>query len=87
MYIRIPDDLHAGVKRKALADGISMNHIAVTAIKNYLESITIKAAIEQHKEGEVMLTIDGPDLEMMSEFLDKYKETRDQWGIKTQRGG
>ncbi len=81
MYIRIPDELHARVKSKAAADGISMNHIAVSAIKSYLESITVKAMIEHQKEGEVSLTFEGPELELMSEFLDKYKEVRDSWGL------
>lgn len=81
MYIRIPDDLHARVKARAAEDGISMNHIAVSAIKSFLESVTVKAVIEHQKEGEVSLIFEGPELEKLSEFLDKYKETRDKWGL------
>ncbi len=81
MYIRIPDELHARVKARAAEDGISMNHIAVSAIKSYLESITVKAMIEHQKEGEVSLTFEGPELELLSDFLDDWKEVRDKWGL------
>ncbi len=87
MYIRIPDELHVRVKAKAQRDGISMNHIAVQAIRYFLESVTILAAIEQQIEGEITLTFDGEQLELMSDLLDKYKEARDQWGIETQKAG
>ena len=81
MYIRIPEELHARVKARAERDGISMNQIAVHSIRYFLESITVMAVIEQQLEGEVTLTFDGQQLELMSDLLDKYKETRNQWGL------
>lgn len=87
MYIRIPDELHARVKAKAQRDGISMNNIAVHAIRYFLESVTVLAAIEQQIEGAITLTFDGEQLELMSDLLDKYKETRDQWDTETRKAG
>ncbi len=86
MYIRIPDDLHARVKARAAEDGISMNHIAVSAIKSFLDSISVKALIGGEIK-TVTLTFDRPEIERVSDLMKRMIEERGEWDTKQQKDG
>jgi len=45
MYIRVPDELHARVKKRASDTGVSMNQIVVDALNLWANSLFLSAQI------------------------------------------
>ncbi len=72
LYLRIPDELHARVKKEAALKGVSMNRLVVSAIEIWLRSITITGFFKSESDdeaGQILINIPPYELKKLERMM------------------